>query len=385
MSYYFHKELNPKLWKNDKLIPEVRQRVVDISEEFKKQSDLSFDIVDIYIVGSNASFNYTEYSDLDMHLIVNFDLISCSKEIVQAYFNALKTQFNKKYDITIKGISVEVYVEDIQVGVVSNGIYSVYTDSWIRFPVKQQVVEPPVITDTVNRWKKYIDSSIDNWNREDVVQAINTLYMIRKNSIAVDGEYGAGNYLFKELRNAGYLDKLKAALDNRIETELSLESLSEGLITEDKRTQLVTQGKQGQDYKTLSLGKNRYTRRNKSRVANTVKEYNSLDMNKLFKEDILTIDIKVIGETDTYLVRISFGGFLELLQQEVERNNGVLNLRSVIRALITGFNRDDVYIHCDCPDFYYRFAYYATRNQINSGDPELRPSDITNPDDNKPE
>ncbi len=104
-------------------------------------------------------------------------------------------------------------------------------------------------------------------------------------------------------------------------------------------------------------------------------------MNKLFKDNILTINIEVIGETDTYTVRISFGGFLDLLQEELARNNDTLELKVIIRALLTGFNRDNVYIGCNCPDFQYRYSYFATRNQITSIDPENRPSDITNPDD----
>lgn len=53
----------------------------------------------------------------------------------------------------------------------------------------------------------------------------------------------------------------------------------------------------------------------------------------------------------------------------------------ITKALIMGFNRNDVYIHCDCPDFKYRYGFYATRNKINSGEVENRPSNQTNPDD----
>lgn len=145
-------------------------------------------------------------------------------------------------------------------------------------------------------------------------------------------------------------------------------------LTEDKRQSLINKSK------TSEKGKKRFDRRNKSKVANTVKSFNSIDMNKLFKEDILTVNIPVNGETDDYIVRITFGGFLEILRSHVSTDRE-LNFRDVARAAITGFNRDDVFIHCSCPDFKYRFNYYATRNSINSGTPETRPSKITNPDD----
>jgi len=145
-------------------------------------------------------------------------------------------------------------------------------------------------------------------------------------------------------------------------------------LTEDKRQSLINKSK------TSEKGKKRFDRRNKSKVANTVKSFNSIDMNKLFKEDILTVNIPVNGETDDYIVRITFGGFLEILRSHISTDRE-LNFRDVARAAITGFNRDDVFIHCSCPDFKYRFNYYATRNSINSGTPETRPSKITNPDD----
>lgn len=148
------------------------------------------------------------------------------------------------------------------------------------------------------------------------------------------------------------------------------------ILTEVSRNQLISKSKASRDG-----GKKRFARRVKSKVANSVREYNALDMNKLFKENVLTVNIKVHGETDEYVVRMSFGGFLDILRDQLERNNNQLDLRTISRALVIGFNKDDVYINCSCPDFRYRFGYWATRNDINSGAPENRPSNITNPSD----
>lgn len=149
-------------------------------------------------------------------------------------------------------------------------------------------------------------------------------------------------------------------------------------LTEDTRQQLLSKSRSSNEG-----GKSRYSRRVKSRVANTVKQYNSIDMNKLFKEDIITINISVNGETDNYTVRISFGGFLEVLRDEIKRGAGELNLRAIMRSLVICFNRDDVFISCSCPDWQYRFQYWATRNDINSGEPQDIPADITNPQDKR--
>jgi hypothetical protein len=145
-------------------------------------------------------------------------------------------------------------------------------------------------------------------------------------------------------------------------------------LYEDNRHKLISKSKSSQK------GKERFNKRNKSKVANTVKAMNSIDMNKLFKEDILTVNLPVKGETNDYTVKITFGGFLEILRDQI-REDTELSFRDISRAAIIGFNKDDVYINCSCPDFRYRFAYYSTRNDFNSGTPETRPSDITNPDD----
>lgn len=148
------------------------------------------------------------------------------------------------------------------------------------------------------------------------------------------------------------------------------------IINEDSRNQLMAKSKSSSDG-----GLKRFKRRLKSRVGTNTKQYNRINMNQLFKDGILTIGIEVKGETDNYIVKISYGGFLDALHDELKRNNGTLELRNIIKALIIAFNREDVYINCSCPDFKYRFAYWATKNDILDGEPELRPSDETNPDD----
>lgn len=149
-------------------------------------------------------------------------------------------------------------------------------------------------------------------------------------------------------------------------------------LREDKRAQLMAKGQSGEKEKN---GQTRYQKRVKSKIASSNKEFNQIDMNKLFRDDILTVNIPVVGETNNYLVTFSFSGFLEKLHNEIETNGNVLALKTVLRAIVNSFNTDDVYIRCNCEDFRYRFSYWGTRNNTITGEKELRPSDITNPDD----
>lgn len=127
------------------------------------------------------------------------------------------------------------------------------------------------------------------------------------------------------------------------------------VLLEKSRNELISQSKQGEREK--GDGKTRYEKRVKSRVSGSNRSYNKIDMNQLFKEGILNVNIDIYGETDNYVVRISFGNFLDSLHEELKRIGGELDLRIVIKAIVNCFNKEDVYIRCNCPDFKYRFGY----------------------------
>lgn len=166
-------------------------------------------------------------------------------------------------------------------------------------------------------------------------------------------------------------------------------------LFEDSRAQLISKGKSGASYapQNQHLGKNRYQRRIHSKVAPSVKQYNEIDMDKFFKQDILDVNIEIRGETDNYFVKIKFGDVLKFIQQEVDKA-GKLDLRCVTRALVTSFNSDNVYIFCSCPDFKYRFGHYALVKDLSSVDDQYwsnrgdnlvvtQSAKITNPRDDK--
>ena len=121
-------------------------------------------------------------------------------------------------------------------------------------------------------------------------------------------------------------------------------------LYEDSRSQLLSKSKKADNYvpSNQSKGKNRYERRLHSKVFHSVKDYNNINMNRLFKDNILDVNVSVHGETDDYSVKMSFGGFLDSLHRELKKNNDILNLRVVSRALTSAFNSDNVYIHCSC-------------------------------------
>lgn len=222
--FQLHETLNPKLWKDNKLIPEVRKKLLEISENFEQYVEIPMHIVDVVLVGSNASYNYTQYSDIDVHLIVNTDLTEDVPEDIQTLvFNLKKTSFNKEFDIKIKGIPVELYVEDLHSSVQSNGIYSIRRNKWVKEP-QPITIEKRDLTQELDAWTERINAAITSKDYEQITNVLDALYLMRKNSISIEGEYGRGNEIFKTLRDKGLLSKLKDSMNRCISSNLSLES-----------------------------------------------------------------------------------------------------------------------------------------------------------------
>lgn len=227
-----HDCLNIKIWDEDNnLRPLVRDKLLSITKQYAQDSEvLNYeDILDAEIVGSNASYNYTPQSDLDLHLVVNMESLSCDPALFQLACNAEKINFNKSYDIKVKGIDVELYVEDVKSCTASNGIYSLFKDEWIKFPAKIEV--PSLENDStyntlLNEYKTKAEALLEpNTSAEDINNYINSLYTLRRSGIMNDGEFSKGNFIFKEIRNLGLLDALKDALKDIRSKELSVESL----------------------------------------------------------------------------------------------------------------------------------------------------------------
>ena len=185
-------------------------------------------------------------------------------------------------------------------------------------------------------------------------------------------------YVVDELKPEWLIDSSKEISEELKQSVELNESMS---LDEATRSQLISKGQKGQNYKNQSKGKNRWARRTKSRISNTVRQYNDIDFDAFFKKDILNVGISVHGETDEYTVKLKFGGVLNEIARNIRNNNGVLEFKLIVSALMRVFNIGDVYVHCSCPDAKYRMNFWQTKNGYSSLPIETRPSNITNPND----
>lgn len=150
-------------------------------------------------------------------------------------------------------------------------------------------------------------------------------------------------------------------------------------LTEATRQELILKSRTARPTKTY--GTTRYERKNKQHIYNSVSNFNKIDMNALFKGNMLSFKIPVHGETNNYTVEVLFEGILDDIKHEIKVNKDKLEYKCVYRAIINAINKQDIFISCTCPDWKYRMRYYATKNRYNSGVPQVKASDITNPDD----
>jgi predicted nucleotidyltransferase len=222
-SFGVQEELNPEIWDNpddaskSHMKLEIRNQLEEIAEEFIKFVNVDMFVQDIIITGSLCNYNWSEYSDVDLHIIVNFDDFGEQKELYSELFKLKKTLFNSSHNITIKGFEVELYIQDSNEAHFSSGVYSVMNDEWETVPKKEEDVhiDKDILVQKVGQLQDMIDTVIDNAEEEELDDAKEMIKKVkdkikkyRTSGLEKEGEYSYENLTFKVLRRNGYLQKL---------------------------------------------------------------------------------------------------------------------------------------------------------------------------------
>jgi len=126
--------LHPDFWEDGKLKEFIRLRLITIAQDFFDSIGIDAEVKDITFTGSLANYNWSNFSDIDLHLIVDFKDIDENKDLVKEMFDAKRFMWNQIHDIGINGFEVEVYVQDESEPHESTGVYSVLNDEWITEP-----------------------------------------------------------------------------------------------------------------------------------------------------------------------------------------------------------------------------------------------------------
>ena len=237
-SFNLKDELNPKIWVNPnssspKMVPKVRETLLEIANDFIEFLDVDIVVSDIVMTGSLSNYNWSNYSDVDIHIIVDFSQFPENvKSLYEELFYLKKSIYGNKQNIKIFGYDVELYVEDenIEKEVKNIAIYSILYDNWISNPKKDSIsIDRKNVTEKAKQWMKIIDGVADNIQDEDIETAksmikkyVDKIRKYRECGLESGGEYSDENLVFKILRRNGYLEKIRDMKNKLVDKRLSL-------------------------------------------------------------------------------------------------------------------------------------------------------------------
>jgi len=236
------KTLDPQLWDGDKLKPEIVDRLIQIARKFFKSLDIGpiTLIKDITLTGSLASYNWSDYSDVDLHILLDFTQFE-NPDIIKDLVRNASSNWNNKHDIKMKGYEVEMYVQDANEPHHSLGVYSLLNNRFLKTPQKfMKKIDSEAVKEKANDLMEKIDDIYDNYAQQEYDLAekradyiIKKIRNYRRAGLEQDGPYSIENLVFKVLRRNGYLKKLIDLRTNSYDKRMSVNYNVNGLLKEE--------------------------------------------------------------------------------------------------------------------------------------------------------
>lgn len=238
-SFKPQKELNPKIWINNSINSRVRLRLLDIADDFISTLPISYTLVDdIILTGSLANYNWSRYSDFDLHILIDFKRVDKRTELVKDYFDSKKNEWNNTHEnLKIYGFPVEIYIQDTNEPHTASGIYSLNENKWIikpeknlikaikldKFFIKNKTIK---FLQIISSLKKEIENTDDEAKlsmlSKKVKKVFDNIKGLRKDGLKKSGEMSPYNIIYKLLRRLGYISVL---LDLKSETYDKMNSI----------------------------------------------------------------------------------------------------------------------------------------------------------------
>ena len=231
-SFKVQEELNPDIWYYDgesyKMKPEIRISLLDIVKDYTDFIDVELDIDDVTLTGSLSNFNWSEFSDVDLHILTDFE---GKDPLLKKYLDSRRIIWNSLRSVTVKGFDVEIYVQDNNEPHFASGVYSVLYNEWIVEPKQEEVtIDSKKILSKAKNWMSQIDKIENNSKRvdpEEVLKDIDRfkskIKKYRGSGLQDKGEYSYENLTFKFLRRNEYLKKLNDVRNSLIDKNLTLD------------------------------------------------------------------------------------------------------------------------------------------------------------------
>ena len=216
-SFDKNEELESRFWSDKKLDPRISRRLTKIANDFIDGLEIPVEIEDIRFTGSLANYNWSKYSDVDLHIVVDFDKIDEDTELVKSFFDSVRMRWNDTHDIKIRGYEVEIYVENVGDVHKSSGIYSITDDEWVVEPdptsVEINFHQARKKSDDIETQVNLLQHVLANGKYKSVLRGVDRLKdkIRRMRKAGLDSpaqEYSSENIAFKILRREEVLQKL---------------------------------------------------------------------------------------------------------------------------------------------------------------------------------
>jgi len=231
-SFKVKKILNPEVWESeDKLKPEIKDLLIKIGKNYYDSLELSIPISDIILTGSLANYNWSKYSDFDIHILINTDKFGDKKDLIKDLVDAKTRAWNDSHDIKIKGYDVELYIQGVDQEHHSTGVYSLMDEKWLLKPEK---INPKIDKKTVKlKYKQVTDilSDIKKEYKHGNFETVNNrltklkerIKKMRQSGLETGGEFSPENIAFKLLRRNEIMGQISDLTDKAFDKSMSLD------------------------------------------------------------------------------------------------------------------------------------------------------------------
>jgi len=252
-SFAIQDSLNTKIWDGEKLKPQIRKKLLMIGKNFFDDLELEpqVKLQDITLTGSISNYNWSKFSDVDLHLRIDFSQVDEDENFVKNYVLAKKTIWNNKHDINMYGFPVEVYVENIGDTHIASGLYSILKDKWLVVPKKKELQID--LEDIATKAEGYLGSvsTLEKLMKEEkyseVIRTVEKiqerLKRMRSSGLERGGEFSVENLAFKALRRSPFIGTIVDMKTAAYDAMMTMNGTqTEGTFSTNWWKQLITEG-----------------------------------------------------------------------------------------------------------------------------------------------
>jgi len=244
-SFKIKDTLNPQIWENDKLNPKVRTNLIKIANDFYTGLNLPTEVKlkDVIFTGSLANFNWSKFSDIDLHVVLDFSQLEGGDQFKEDFFYAQKAIWNQEHNITVFDFPVEIYAQDVKAKLVATAVYSVKFDKWVLKPEHETFkVNKKAIKEKADKFISKLREIRHDYNEKDFQSVVDKVTILkdkikkyRTAGLENGGEYSMENIVFKTLRRTPFMDILDSYKAKAYDTLMSVEevkTINENVIEE---------------------------------------------------------------------------------------------------------------------------------------------------------